>query len=361
MRQEKRCGLRLRSVFQYLRECGMDVNHIREFVDGGILAHQNTDLLDDVGSMGTIGMTTEDLSVGRSHEELQKTFALVHGKSLAIGTPEGLLADKVDALCLELILSRTNACSLGGGEDGCRHDIETDTIALAEDMIDSADGLHLSGMGKHLTTIDITDGIDALNGSRIVFIYRDTLTLIVFEAGIGKICLHSRFATCSYEDNVGIDISDILNGGLHLEGDATLLKVLTQALGDVAVEGRETFLQELDNGNLRAKATEDRGKLHADDTCTDDAEALGESVEIQQACGVDNARVIEAGNRDLLGLRTCGDDDVLGGIVAHRIGIDKDTFLSNQCDVRMREDALNACTELGNDLRHALTSLSEGG
>ena len=38
----------------------MDMYHIREVVDGGMLAHQHADLLDDVGSMGTVCMTAED-------------------------------------------------------------------------------------------------------------------------------------------------------------------------------------------------------------------------------------------------------------------------------------------------------------
>ena len=46
----------------------MDVNHIRKFMDGGILTHQHADLLDNVGSMGTISMAAQDLSVGRGHE-----------------------------------------------------------------------------------------------------------------------------------------------------------------------------------------------------------------------------------------------------------------------------------------------------
>ena len=36
----------------------MDVHHIGEFADGGMFAHQDTDLLNDVGSVGAIGVTT---------------------------------------------------------------------------------------------------------------------------------------------------------------------------------------------------------------------------------------------------------------------------------------------------------------
>ena len=71
--------------------------HIREFVDGGMLAHQHADLLDDVGSMGTVCMTAEDeassLPVRRwGDEEFQHAFALAHGQRFAVGTPEGLAA-----------------------------------------------------------------------------------------------------------------------------------------------------------------------------------------------------------------------------------------------------------------------------
>ena len=38
----------------------MDVHHVCQLADGGVLAHQHADLLDDVGAMGTVGVTTED-------------------------------------------------------------------------------------------------------------------------------------------------------------------------------------------------------------------------------------------------------------------------------------------------------------
>ena len=56
--------------FEDLGEGWMDVNHIGEFVDGGLFAHQHTYLLDDVGRMGTIGMTAQDKTIW-SDEEFQ--------------------------------------------------------------------------------------------------------------------------------------------------------------------------------------------------------------------------------------------------------------------------------------------------
>ena len=108
----------------------MDVHHVGEFAESGVLAHKDTDLLNDVGSMGTIGMTAKD-NVIRRHKEFQQTFALVHGEGLAIGSPEGLLADVINTLFFQLILQRAYTGGLRRGEDGGWHDAEVDIVVLA--------------------------------------------------------------------------------------------------------------------------------------------------------------------------------------------------------------------------------------
>ena len=107
---------------------------------------------------------------------------------------------------------------------------------------------------------------------------------------------------------------------------------------------------------------EDAGELHADNTCTDDGKALGEGVELQQSCGIDDMR-IRPGTFDGEPFRfgACGDDDMRGCIVANCMSIHKHTFFTNQRDVRMREDALYPTPQLRHHLSHTLTSLIEGG
>ena len=105
----------------------MDMNHIGQFGEGGVFAHQDANLLDDIGRMGTIGVGSEDLT-SRRCKEFEHTLGFIHGKGLAIGTPEGLLADVGDGLFLQLILRRANTGSLGFCEDGSRHDVEKFTI-----------------------------------------------------------------------------------------------------------------------------------------------------------------------------------------------------------------------------------------
>ncbi len=52
------------------------MDHFGQFVDSGMLAHQDGDLLDDVGRMGAVGMTAENKTV------IQTTPPFAHPSSL---------------------------------------------------------------------------------------------------------------------------------------------------------------------------------------------------------------------------------------------------------------------------------------
>ena len=136
----------------------MDVYHVGEFAERGMFTHQDRDLLNDVGTMGAIGMTTQNHPISIA-EELQHSLRGIHRERLTVGAPEGLLAGVGGARGLELVFGRADTGSLGFSEDGCGHDVEADIVLLAEDMVDGTDSLHLSGMGEHLTTVDIADGV----------------------------------------------------------------------------------------------------------------------------------------------------------------------------------------------------------
>ena len=123
-------------------------------------------------------------------------------------------------------------------------------------MVNSTDGLHLCSMSQHLTPVYIANSVNSLNSSFKVLISLNTLTLIELYASIGKIGLNTGFATCSHQDDIGIDIGDVLDSSLHLESDAALLERFAQAFGDIAIEGGQTLLEILDDRYLGAKATE---------------------------------------------------------------------------------------------------------
>ena len=131
-------------------------------------------------------------------------------------------------------------------------------------MVDSTDGLHLGSVGEHLTTIDIADGIDPLNRCLKVLVNGDTLAFVVFETSIRKVGLHTGFPSRCHQDDIGLNafrltflsleehltISNLLDTTLHIERDALLFHQLAQTFGDIAVEGREALLQELDDCHL---------------------------------------------------------------------------------------------------------------
>ena len=137
----------------------MDMHHVGQFADGGVFAHQHADLLNDISTVGTIGMTAKYQAIG-ADKKLEQTLSLAHGKSLAVSTPERFAALVGDTLRLQLILRRTYAGGLRRGKDGGGHDIETDAVVLTQDMVHSPHGLHLCGMSEHLTAIHITNGVD---------------------------------------------------------------------------------------------------------------------------------------------------------------------------------------------------------
>ena len=141
--------------------------------------------------------------------------------------------------------------------------------------------LHLSGMSQHLLAIHIANSIDAINSSLEVLIYSYPLALIILNASIGEVSLHTRLSASSHQNYIGIDISDILNSSLHFEGDALLFQILAQTLGDVAIKRRETLLQELDDRNLRTKAIKHRGELHTDNSSANNSETVGECFKLQ--------------------------------------------------------------------------------
>ena len=159
----------------------MDVYHVGEFTECGVFAHQDRDLLDDVGSVGTVGVTTENLISG-GNKKFQHALCGIHGESLAVGTPEGFLARIGNTLCFELILCGAYTGGFGFGENGCGHDVETDVVLLAEDMVDGSDSLHFCRMGEHLLAIHIADGIEVSGEWREVRDY-----LIVFIDGDGAV------------------------------------------------------------------------------------------------------------------------------------------------------------------------------
>ena len=106
----------------------MDVHHVGEFADGGVLAHQYRNFLDDIGSMRAIGMTAKNQTIVSGNEEFEQPFGLIHGERLTVSSPEGLLTDKSNTLLLQLVFRGTDTSGFGRGKDGGRHDVETNTI-----------------------------------------------------------------------------------------------------------------------------------------------------------------------------------------------------------------------------------------
>ena len=110
-------------------------------------------------------------------------------------------------------------------------------------------------------------------------------------------------------------------------------------------------------------------ELHTDDTGTDNGKAFGEGIEIQKSGTVNHARVVNALDGKPLCFGACSDDDIGGGVFAvcrycvrtNGTGTVEPGMATHQCDIGMREDALDPLTELGDNLCHSTTGLFKGG
>lgn len=96
----------------------MDVYHTAQLLDRSSHAHQHADLLHDVGTMGTIGMTAKNPTGIGLAEEFQQTFGLAHRQGFTIGAPESLATFIGGAFFLQLVFALTYARCFRRSEDG---------------------------------------------------------------------------------------------------------------------------------------------------------------------------------------------------------------------------------------------------
>ena len=128
-------------------EGGVDVYGLAELLEGGTEGDVGGGFLDEVGCMGSVGMTTEQTSFAGLTAKLHHALCLAHGKCLSIGTVEGFMALEGHGSLFQLILRRPYAGCFRGREDGSGHDIETDVVFDAEDVVHDMKALVLCGMG----------------------------------------------------------------------------------------------------------------------------------------------------------------------------------------------------------------------
>ena len=131
--------------------------------------------------------------------------------------------------------------------------------------------------------------------------HQDDIGLHTF--GIPLLCLEEHLTIRNLPDTT-----------LHVKRHALLFHLFAQPFGDIAVQGWEALLEILYHRDLAAEAMEHAGKLHADDTGTDDAKTLRQCLKMQQARGVHHARLVLSLDGEPFRLGACGDDDVLGSV-----------------------------------------------
>ena len=159
---------------------------------------------------------------------------------------------------------------------------------------------------------------------------------------------HRRFLALSFVDYGAR--SDALHGCLHDELHAFALHSLAQALGNVAVDGRQALLEKLYHRNLAAKSVHHRGKLHAYHTGSDNRQPFGNSLEAEHLGGCENVGQGYAVDGRHLRLRPRSDDDVpgsvFGAVAYHGVVVLEACAPSDEGYARLCEQLFHSASEL---------------
>ena len=176
----------------------MDVHHIAEVRKGYVAVHQSGNLLNHV-----CGVRAEDVcsynAVRLVSKDFDEPFGCFCGQSLTVGAIDCFVNGE------RLVFSRADAGCLWMGEYSCRHNVKTDVVLDAEDVIHGPQSLIGRGVSQHLSSVDITYGIDVRGGLESLWVdhYAAAVGLDVrgFQIQPFDIC----GAACSHQNQVGFD------------------------------------------------------------------------------------------------------------------------------------------------------------
>ena len=98
------------SILENLGESRMDMHGVSEVGNGGVAVHVGSNLLNDVGRVGTIRCATENLAVSTCNE-FHHSFWLVDSQCLAVSTVITLEGTALYALLLALIFCQSDSGS----------------------------------------------------------------------------------------------------------------------------------------------------------------------------------------------------------------------------------------------------------
>ena len=258
--------------------------------------------------MVAIDMASEDASVG-TLKEFDEAVGLSRGHGFAVGAVIAFTAHIVGALRLAVVLAHAHAGRLRRGEDGCRHETVGGGALLLHDVVHHMQSLSGGGVCEHLPAVDVADGIYALDVGLEVLVGDDgafgCFDARLFETeSVGAGCpsgghehlvgLHlRRLSLALIHHSVG---GDFLHRRLHDEVDTPSGDGLAEALGDVAVEHGQAFLEIFHHGDLGAQTAEDGGELHAYDSCAYDAHPWRDGIGVEELIGRDHDTAVGSGD-----------------------------------------------------------------
>ncbi len=296
-------------------------------VDGRFQREGEAHFGNQIGGIFADDVGTEDFAVFFAKEEFDEAFGLTAG----LGFAEGLVRKFSNFVFHTFLLERAFGFSDGSdfrvavGAAGELVDA-LDVMTLDEDSFDALHGFKACGVGEPGRSGDVTDGVDAVDGSLVAVVDFD-------PTAIGECGLLSagKDGGDANGDETGLG-GDFLGAFVVFDGDgdgsAVVLGAddlgagkafhasLDVALGDgvadfIVFDGKEAG-HHFNQSDFGAKAVVDVGELDSNGPASDDDHGLGLLFEDHGLFRGNDRGAIEGETGHGAGLGTGGDDDIFG-------------------------------------------------
>jgi hypothetical protein len=296
-----------------------------DVVDGGFQGKGEAHFGDEVGGILANDVGSEDFAVFFAEEEFYEAFGLAAG----LGFSEGLVREFPDLVFDAFFLEGAFGLSDGSnfrvaiGAAGELLDA-LDGVAFDEESFDTLHGFEAGGVGEPGRSGDITDGVNAVDGSLIAVVDlnpaaigesrllssgKDGGNANGDEAGLGGDFL-GAFVVFDGDGDGGSIILGADDFGAGEAFDAGFVEALGDGVADFIVFDGKEVGHHFDEGHFGAKAVVDVGKLDSDSAAADDDHGLGLLLENHGLLRGNDGGAVEgeAGHGARLGAG--GDDDV---------------------------------------------------
>lgn len=157
------------------------MDDVSQLFQSDVEIHQRSHFLYDSSGIGTHDMTSDYLGIRLRAiaDDFYESFGGLYSLRLAVAAVEAFVGSVVGVLGFCLILGQPDGSHFGTREDRSGHDVETNAVIMAQNMVNYMAALRCCCMSQHLTAIDITNGIDSRHRGGEIVVDKNAVAIIL--------------------------------------------------------------------------------------------------------------------------------------------------------------------------------------